>query len=160
MEHIKTFESYQVDEGLKDWTKKAIISSAMATSLLGSPKQASGQIGHKIRDFVKSEISQKQGIDLPEVNKSPIQMDLDESDLNHLDKKLNKEGYKTIFIPIRDVRPGKYIMSTTISNTQSAAQLQTTQMMKGLKHGNVNHYVKDLGNGKIQMISISQILNK
>jgi len=162
MKHLQTFEQYShnelTEEGLKDFARKAVIGGAMAASLIGSPQKAQGQIGHKIKDFVKSEITKKQSnVDLPEVGKPPIHVDLDESGINHLDKKLDKEGFETIN-PISFVaKAGRYIMTTTISNTESAAQLQTTQMMKGEKHGNVFHYVKKLDNGKIQMISISQI---
>jgi hypothetical protein len=162
MKHLKTFEKYSygeydlTEEGLKDFARKAVIGGAMAASLIGSPQKAQGQIGHKIKDFVKSEITKKQSnVDLPEVGKPPIHLDLDESGIAHLNKKLDKEGFETInpFV----AKAGRYIMTTTISNTESAAQLQTTQMMKGEKHGNVFHYVKKLDNGKIQMISISQI---
>ena len=162
MKHLKTFEQYSyvelTEEGLKDFGRKSVIGGAMAASLIGSPQKAHGQIGHKIKDFVKSELTKKQSnIDLPEVGKPPIHLDLDEIAINHLDKKLDKEGFETINPISFLAKPGRYIMTTTISNTESAAQLQTIQMMKGEKHGNVFHYVKKLDNGKIQMISISQI---
>jgi hypothetical protein len=151
MKHLKTYNEL-TNEGLKDF----VIGGAMAASLLGSPQKAHGQIGHKIKDMIKSEITSN--INLPQVGQPPIHIDLNEKDLIHLDKKLDKEGFENLsgMIPIRDSKPGKYIMTTTISNTKSGAQLQTLQMMKGQKHGNVYHYVKELDN-KIQMISISQI---
>ena len=97
MKHLKTFEQYQNDEvtqeGIKDFTKKAVIGSAMAASLLGTPSKAHGQVGSKIKDFVKT------GVD---VIKDRFAKPEETGEVVEFGKKPSKETYEEFLSRVKE----------------------------------------------------------
>jgi hypothetical protein len=147
MKHIQNFPEY--NEGF--------LSKAAATVALGAatlaPQQAHGQLGHKIKDFVKKEISTK--TNLPQTGETKT---ITKSQLNSLSNSLEEfESFGNL--PISNLPEGNYLITSVVSKTQSAGEMAAQQQLRNQNQKIVRifNYHKDLGNGNIHIISIAQI---
>lgn len=149
MNHIQSFQQYN----------ESFLSKAAATAALGlsaiAPQKAHGQIGHKIKDFVRKEVSTITKSNLPKPGETKI---IDNEEL----KNLSLDDYETSGnLPISRLPEGKYMITTTIAQTKTAGEMQALQALKmnaeNQKIVRVFNYNKELKNGNIQVVSIAQL---
>jgi hypothetical protein len=148
MKHLQSFHQY--NEGF--------LSKAAATTALGiaalAPQKAYGQLGHKIKDFIKKEISVTKS-NLPKPGETKI---IDSKELSDI----SLQDYESIGnLPLSRLPEGKYMITTTIAQTKTAGEMQAIQALKmnaeNKKIVRVFNYNKELKNGNIQIVSIAQL---
>jgi hypothetical protein len=149
MNHIHTFQQY--NEG---FLSKAAATAALGISAL-APQKAHGQLGHKIKDFVKKEVSIIKKSNLPKPGETKI---IDNKELNNL----SLDDYQSFGnLPLSRLPEGKYMITTTIAQTKTAGEMQALQALKmnaeNKKIVRVFNYNKELKNGNIQIVSIAQL---
>jgi hypothetical protein len=148
MKHIQSFQQY--NEG---FLSKAAATAALGISAL-APQKAHGQLGHKIKDFIKKEVSVTKS-NLPKPGETKI---IDNKELNNL----SLDDYQSFGnLPLSRLPEGNYMITTTISQTKSAGEMQALQALKmnaeNKKIVRVFNYNKELKNGNIQIVSIAQL---
>ena len=147
MKYLQNFPEY--NEGF--------LSKAAATVALGAAaftaQKAHGQLGHKIKDFVKKEFSTK--IDLPKVGETKT---ITKNQLSSLSNSL--EDFESFGnLPISNLPEGNYLITSAVSKTQAAGEMQAQQQLRSQNQRIVRifNYHKDLGNGNMQIVSIAQV---
>lgn len=147
MKHLQNFQQH--NEGL---LSKAVATAALGISAL-APQKAHGQIGHKIKDFVKKEVSTITKSNLPKVGETKI---VNNKELNNL----SLDNYESSGnLPISRLPEGKYLITSAVAETQAASEMQSHQQLnnQNQKIVRIFNYHKTLNNGNSQTVSIAQI---